>query len=126
MQHNRELRGGAKKTAKYDDWITVCHVRGFQTQKEALRFEWMWQHPTLSLRSRATIRDKVVGVRGVGSIGSVRRKMTELLWLVRLGESDLTVHLNDNLEPTWDADKFLCSLMTPTRLKRNVSLLTLQ
>ncbi len=51
-QHNCEIAGGAKKTtslAKHRGcpeggaWKRMCHVAGFQSQVEALRFEWWWK-----------------------------------------------------------------------------------
>ena len=45
-QHNREIKGGAKYTrlAPPGSWKYVCHVHGFQNQRQALQFEWAWHH----------------------------------------------------------------------------------
>jgi len=39
-QHNGILKGGAKYTRKYDDWIPICIIDGFITKKEAMQCEW--------------------------------------------------------------------------------------
>jgi len=45
-QHNGELkRGGAKYTCKYRPWKVAATIRHFNTEREALQFEWAWQHP---------------------------------------------------------------------------------
>lgn len=44
-QHNRFRSGGAKKTESKGPWIAVCTVTGFATRRDALQFEWAWQHP---------------------------------------------------------------------------------
>lgn len=42
-QHNHELVGGARATAR-DHWTRVCLVSGFPNERAALQFEWMWKH----------------------------------------------------------------------------------
>jgi predicted GIY-YIG superfamily endonuclease len=49
-QHNAELVGGARATAR-DHWTRVCLVSGFPDERAALQFEWMWKH--LSRKERA-------------------------------------------------------------------------
>ena len=39
-QHNQEIAGGAKATRGKGPWRFVATVNGFQTQKQALQFEW--------------------------------------------------------------------------------------
>ena len=52
-QHNGELkRGGARYTKRYRPWQVAATVRHFATEKEALRFEWAWQHPHRSRHLR--------------------------------------------------------------------------
>jgi structure-specific endonuclease subunit SLX1 len=46
-QHNCEIKGGAvatsKKVKKGEKWERVCHVAGFPSWSEALKFEWAWK-----------------------------------------------------------------------------------
>ena len=41
-QHNSELVGGAKYT-KGSVWWRLCHVSGFGSWNECLKFEWRWK-----------------------------------------------------------------------------------
>lgn len=41
-QHNREIVGGAKGTAKGAPWKIICIVTGFPSETSALQFEWKW------------------------------------------------------------------------------------
>jgi predicted GIY-YIG superfamily endonuclease len=72
-QHNREIKGGAKRT-RFNQWRMVCHVSGFTSMCEALRFEWMWHHPHRSRKFR-----EVRNVRIKGRRGTTTRKMNELI-----------------------------------------------
>lgn len=47
-QHNREITGGAKRTAKRGPWRMVLFVGGFPTKIAALKFEFIWTYPTKS------------------------------------------------------------------------------
>ena len=46
-QHNGEIKGGAHATTmkvkKGESWQRVCHIEGFPTWSEALKFEWAWK-----------------------------------------------------------------------------------
>jgi structure-specific endonuclease subunit SLX1 len=86
-QHNREIKGGAKRTARYYPWKFVCVIGGFTSKRKALQFEWMYQKPTKSLKSRHLIR----GRRGLGKLGTVDRKLNELRLILPLFPH-LTVH----------------------------------
>lgn len=44
-QHNRELKGGAKYTSKYDNWKYLFIIGGFKSKQEALQCEWKLKHP---------------------------------------------------------------------------------
>ena len=39
-QHNGEIKGGAKCTARRGPWEAYCIIEGFQDQREALQAEW--------------------------------------------------------------------------------------
>lgn len=43
-QHNRDISGGAKHTAKYYPFSPVCIIAGCQSNKVALNLEWKLQH----------------------------------------------------------------------------------
>ena len=46
-QHNKEIKGGAHATSakvlRGEQWIRVCHIRGFPDWVAALQFEWRWK-----------------------------------------------------------------------------------
>ena len=46
-QHNGEIKGGAvattRKVNKGETWKRVCHIEGFPTWSECLKFEWAWK-----------------------------------------------------------------------------------
>jgi len=43
-QHNGLLSGGAIATSRIPGgWYRVCYVEGFESKREALRFEWWWK-----------------------------------------------------------------------------------
>lgn len=72
-QHNREIRGGAKKTRRGGPWRVAAVVRGFRTQRSALRFEWAWQHPKRSTTFR----------HALGPSGAAPRHVKKQLELVK-------------------------------------------
>lgn len=39
-QHNGEITGGAKRTARHRPWKPVVFVTGFASRTAALQFEW--------------------------------------------------------------------------------------
>ena len=47
-QHNMELKGGATATSikvkKGESWTRICHIEGFPSWNEALKFEWAWKY----------------------------------------------------------------------------------
>ena len=52
-QHNGELSGGAFATkAVPGGWYRVCYVAGFESKREALRFEWWWKRRSAKLNGR--------------------------------------------------------------------------
>ena len=46
-QHNGEIVGGAKRTQKARPWKIICYISGFTTQRIALQFEWVNNHPKI-------------------------------------------------------------------------------
>lgn len=44
-QHNKELKGGAKYTSKYNNWRFLFVIGGFNSKQEALQCEWKLKHP---------------------------------------------------------------------------------
>jgi len=49
-QHNGELGGGAIATSRVPGgWYRVCYVQGFESKREALRFEWWWKRRSAKL-----------------------------------------------------------------------------
>lgn len=55
-QHNMEIKGGAVATSAKvkagESWIRVCHVEGFPSWSEALKFEWAWKFQSRKLSKR--------------------------------------------------------------------------
>jgi len=49
LQHNGVLAGGAKPTERHRPWELVTVVGGFRTKRDALCFEYAWQHPRTPL-----------------------------------------------------------------------------
>lgn len=45
-EHNGEQRGGATATRLHRPWRLIVAVAGFTSEKEALAFEYAWQHPS--------------------------------------------------------------------------------
>ena len=43
-QHNREIKGGAKRTATDTPWKIQRVIRGFKTWQECLQFEYTFKH----------------------------------------------------------------------------------
>lgn len=84
-QHNRKIKGGAKRTKKHKGrrWVLVCMVTGFTSKHDALAFEWAWQHPYKSKRYRDAMNSELKGKRGVGAQGSLKRRMSELYIMLR-------------------------------------------
>ena len=55
-QHNREIAGGARATARgAPHWRVALALRGFRTQREALQAEWRLKHPQRGRRLRGGV-----------------------------------------------------------------------
>jgi structure-specific endonuclease subunit SLX1 len=49
-QHNGQLKGGARATSRVPGgWYRVCYIKGFESKREALRFEWWWKRRSAKL-----------------------------------------------------------------------------
>ena len=49
-QHNGALKGGARATSRVPGgWYRVCYLKGFESKREALRFEWWWKRRSAKL-----------------------------------------------------------------------------
>lgn len=65
-KHNKEIVGGAHRTASRGPWYPLCVIHGFNDDHSALRFEYRLQHPKPKLnnsnRYRGTIAmmDKII------------------------------------------------------------------
>ena len=79
-QHNGEITKGAKKTKLKRPWKMVCFISGFPTHQSALTFEWTWQHPIQSNRTKST------GIQNikVGSGNLLRAKIRFLFEIVHI------------------------------------------
>lgn len=79
-QHNGELVNGALKTHTKRPWdmVVVCH--GFPNKADALKFEWAWQNPTKSKRTKEMAK----GLKGVGGQYFLRAKIRCLLEMLHL------------------------------------------
>lgn len=50
-QHNGQLSGGARATSRVPGgWYRVCFLKGFESKREALRFEWWWKRRSAKLQ----------------------------------------------------------------------------
>jgi structure-specific endonuclease subunit SLX1 len=50
-QHNGQLSGGARATSRVPGgWYRVCYLKGFESKREALRFEWWWKRRSAKLK----------------------------------------------------------------------------
>jgi structure-specific endonuclease subunit SLX1 len=57
MQHNGLMSGGARATSTVPGgWYRVCYIKGFENQREALRFEWWWKRRSMNLKGSALER----------------------------------------------------------------------
>jgi predicted GIY-YIG superfamily endonuclease len=51
QQHNGILKGGAIATSRVPGgWYRVCYLKGFESKREALRFEWWWKRRSAKLQ----------------------------------------------------------------------------
>jgi predicted GIY-YIG superfamily endonuclease len=49
-QHNKEITGGAKATARSTGWKRICCITGFPNGRSALQFEWKWKRVSKEMK----------------------------------------------------------------------------
>lgn len=54
-QHNGEIKGGPRQTARSGPWAVICRVIGFRNFNEALKFEFAWRREGRRSRTRGLI-----------------------------------------------------------------------
>jgi predicted GIY-YIG superfamily endonuclease len=60
QQHNGLMSGGAVATSRVPGgWYRVCYVKGFESKREALRFEWWWKRRSAKLPGSPLERRRV-------------------------------------------------------------------
>lgn len=106
-QHNKIIKGGAKKTSKDEKWCLVCVVSGFPTKKDALSFEWALQHPYVSKKYRDAVKAELFGKRGMGHRGSVGRRILELHIMLQSHPELSLAYSNEYVDLEKDRRKFV-------------------
>lgn len=101
-QHNREIKGGAKRTGRHKNWSIVCFVSGFATWRETLAFEWALQHPKKTKKYRDAIRHAVENTRKPGREGSLKRRLVEVRAMVSQ-RPDLQLKFMDTSQQIWNS-----------------------
>lgn len=61
-QHNGEISGGAKATARGTGWRRLCYVLGFKDERAALQFEWRWKRLTRRQRLSSPTENRIQAV----------------------------------------------------------------
>jgi structure-specific endonuclease subunit SLX1 len=87
LQHNRELSGGAKAT-RGEEWERVCYLEGFETQKEALQFEWAWKYYSKKAKGKPLTR-RLLALLALFNSTRITSKSTRAL---------------DNLHVNWESE----------------------
>jgi predicted GIY-YIG superfamily endonuclease len=79
-QHNGELVNGALKTHSKRPWrmVVVCH--GFPNKADALKFEWAWQNPTKSKKTKEMAK----GLKRVGGQYFLKAKIRYLMEMLQI------------------------------------------
>ena len=78
-QHNGEISAGAYKTRKLRPVEMLLVVHGFRSKREALQFEWAWQHPTQARLAREATQG--LKKKDMGAAKGKVRILLEMLWL---------------------------------------------
>ena len=56
-QHNGIIKGGAKATKKFEDWVLGYYISGFDTKNSVLSFEWHMHHPNGKRKKDSTSKN---------------------------------------------------------------------
>ena len=56
-QHNGIIKGGAKATKKFEDWVLGYYISGFDTKNAVLSFEWHMHHPNGKRKKDSTSKN---------------------------------------------------------------------
>lgn len=89
-QHNGELSGGASAT-RGRVWNRVCHVRGFETERAALQFEWAWKYYSRKLNLKGS---------------PIQRRLQSLLALLNCEKVTAKADpLSQSLTIVWESEK---------------------
>lgn len=84
-QHNREIKGGARATkASAGKWKIVCYLQGFQTRREAYRWEAIVKKRARGLSNRQAAMVSI----SVGTCPEGRKEYTVPEGLVLYGQED--------------------------------------
>ena len=83
-QHNGELVGGARATQRSRPWRIKATCKGFDSWRDALRFEWRWKRKAVSKKRRGILR----------GVDSRLARATELCELPQFSNIQLEVHGN--------------------------------
>lgn len=98
-QHNGEIKGGARRTARLRPVEMVAVVHGFTNKVAALQFEYAWQHPKRSRLLREAFAAHLTVRRAQGVSGKMA-VLALLLATAPFSSQPLAVHLveeNDRL-----------------------------
>lgn len=92
-QHNGEIVGGAKQTAKTRPNEMFCLIKGFESNVEAMQAEWRIRKPDKKKRKKAEFRGPEGRIRGLNFIfedqqftSNSQRKLKDMpltMWLVK-------------------------------------------
>lgn len=90
-QHNGEIGAGAKHTRRMRPWRMVLVLHGFPSKKQALQFEWAWQHPNASLVAREAAAK--LGRKAMSGLPGKVKLMHEMLHLPPWRDLPLTLQM---------------------------------
>ena len=86
-QHNKIISGGAKHTRKANNWELLYYIRGFETHKEALSFEWYLAHRPPKYRCKMQISVKGRFKDTIRVMELWKQKHDKILWICPINVS---------------------------------------